>query len=540
MDPVIENRVTRPHLVGDALRRRWRVVAGCGLLLAAVVAGLTLRAAPQYVSNAAVFLQPIAGNALSPDATVNGQQVTVAMETEAGLVDSPGVVSLVADKLHLAQDQLRAHVTATVPSNTKIVQIKFSAASPRAARAGAEAFAEAYLSFREGLAQDAQDRQLAKLQEQAAAANTSLSQLALSTGTSATARRQILVSRIASLQASIGDLDATDVHPGSVSSPADLPGSSAGIDPFLFIAVGLLLGLGLGLVVVVGLEASDDKVRASAGVTIAGLPILSEMRTRRRGDVPLLLGGDETPEVAESFRQLRVGVLATAPEARVLSVSEVTGAATSGIHVANLGLAMARAGLSVSLVDATGTDALTALLGDHVRGKISGVGGRLPLAGRPDVRVVTSTTGVGEHQYVDETLLSRLVEDHRRSSDYVLVAAPSLLSSDGEVAGLAADRVLLVVEQDRTHAADLTRVAQRARLLGITFCGVFSVPARRRARRRPAVLRRTTWAPAAGRVAATGRSLGRTVGRTVGHAAGRLTGPGRAVLMRLRSADGKG
>lgn len=480
---LLVEELPRTGLVRDALRRRWLLVVASAVVVATMVGGLAMHATPKYVASATVFLQPITGNALSPDATVNGQQVTVAMETEAGLVDSPEVVRRVSATLGVPAEQLRSGVTATVPSNTKMVQIQYQASTPKAARAGAEGFAEAYLDFRETLAANAQDRQTAELRSQVGEASKSLEQLVGKTGDFAAARRKVLVSRLVALQTSIGQLKATDVHPGVVSSPAETPAAPTGLDPTYLIAAGLLLGLAVGMVLAVGREASDDTVRRSAGASVAGLPVLSELRR----DTPVMIAGQVDDGVVEAYRRLRVGIPATVPGARTICISDSQKPGDTSVHALNLATMMSRAGSRVVLIDATPDEELVGL----VRGRLSGIDGTgtgalLDVGGRDSVTVVTAGERIGQVTFVDEGRLARLVERHREAADYVLVAGSSLLTADGEVAGLASDCVLLLVEQTVTRARDVEKLGQRARVLGISFCGVFSVPGRGRSGRRRA------------------------------------------------------
>jgi capsular polysaccharide biosynthesis protein len=474
----------RAHLLRDALRRRWLLVVGSLLVGGLLGAGLVAHGRPHYTSTSSVFLQPIAGNALSPDATVNGQQVTVAMETEAGLVESPDVVQRVRKVLRLPADELRADVAATVPSNTKIVQIQFTASTARAARAGAQAFAAAFLDFRQSLAADAENRQIDKLHAQVVEANSSLRSLAKATGASAAARRQVLVSRLATLQASIGQLAATDVNPGVISSPARLPSAPAGIPADYLVAVLILVGLIVGVVAAVGIEASDDRVRRSEGLPVAGLPVLSELEHRHARE-HLLIDRDEPGAVVEAFRQLRVGLSATVPSAGSVCISHADVAGEVGTHVLNLAMVMTHAGSHITVVDATPDAAVTRLVADRLIGEVrSDAGAQLSIDGDRSITVTCVSRRAGQLAFVDEERLTRVLIRPSRAVDRVLVAAPSLMTSDGEVAALATDCLLLVVDQGRSRVRDIERFQLRARTLGVAICGVLSSPsARRRARR---------------------------------------------------------
>ncbi|HEY6932725.1 MAG TPA: hypothetical protein VI452_04950 [Marmoricola sp.] len=485
----------RVHLLRDAMRRRWLIVLSSTVLVGLAVVALALHSAPQYVSSASVFLQPIPGNALSPDATVNGQQVTVAMETEAGLVDSPEVVSRVARSTGIPSGDLVEHVSASVPTNTKIVQIQFQAGTPGAARRGAQAFAQAFLEFRQGLAEGALGRQEAKLSEQVAGADAKLQQIASGTGPAATAHRQILVGRMAALQASIGELQATDIHPGTISNPARQPNGAAGIKPLFLIVAGLFLGLGIGVFGAIAREATDDVVR-DASLPGVRMPVLSELRGRELSR-PLLLEPDsgESPRKAavEAYRQLEVGVRARLTGDRAICISSAEPTGDVSADALNLAFLMARGGSRVTVVDASPNGSTLERLRDRIVGNAYAPQGARLDVGSPFPIVLNGVAEpAGYLTHVDEQRLLAVIQQHRGTSDHILVVGESLLTADGEVAALAADHTLLVVHRNRTRLRDIQHIEGRASALGVSFCGVFLVADRRGGRRR-ARDRSTSW-----------------------------------------------
>lgn len=476
MDPSASSEEPlRNHIVGNALRHRWYLVVACMLVVGILASLAVFRGTAHYMSSATVVVQPTIGNALSPDATVNGQQVTVAMETESGLVDSPSVLAAVSHDLGASVSSLRSKVHAKVPPNTKFITISFRAANAKAAQAGAQAFAEAYLSFRSAQTASTVNRQLTQFNSQANQIHKQLDGLAGSHGSIATANRQVLQSRLATVQASISALHATDAYPGAVSTEATLPAGPAGLNPVIILIAGLLLGLGVGVAVAIAREATQDVVRMGDLVAPGGLPVLSELRPDK-GAVPLLsVRADDAVE--QGFRRLRVGIGATFPKARTICVAAASPQGSDvAVHVANLATVMSRVGLHVDVVDATGTHALQGLL--EAAGTEAGKSG-WELAGiAGPVLVVSHPKREGGPGYVDAEQLEELVTRRRDPGNYLLVAADSLTSADAEVAALASDCVLLVLEQERTKAGDVERVATRARVLGISFCGVLNVPRR--------------------------------------------------------------
>lgn len=489
MNPAPADEVRALSIPG-ALRRNWWVVLGCGVVLACLAAAATWTGSPTYTASTTVFLQPIAGNALSPDATVNGQQVLVAMETEASMVDSPGVVDKASADLGLPADEVRGAVSASIPTNTKTVEIAFRAGSAEAARAGATEVATAFLAFRQDQATEATRRQMAKLTAQSEAAYRSLKKLppgGLSDSANK-ASQQVLASRLASIQSSIAQLVSSDTFPGTVSRAATLPRKPDGLDPVVALSLATLLGLALGAALAVWRQARRDTVSVSEGPTVAGVPVLASVRGPGVPEPRRTPGLVARDDVRESFRQLQIGVRSSAPAATTFSISHVSAGRPIGSVTATLGITMATTGLRVVMVDACppgSPGGLVEVLGDQLAPATKArAARRVTVAGDGDLVVLSpATPGVGQPM-VDRPRLARLTADEARGADVVLVAAPSLVTADGELTCMATEATVLVVDQERTKTSDVEAVVQRAALVGVEVCGVFTVPAGARSRSR--------------------------------------------------------
>ena len=77
---------------------------------------------------------------------------------------------------------------------------------------------------------------------------------------------------------------------------------------------------------------------------------------------------------------------------------------------------------------------------------------------------------------MDSDQLEDLVTRKRDRSSFLIVATDALTSADAEVAALASDVVVLVIEQGHTRVSHLERLVARAQVLGISLSGAFSVP----------------------------------------------------------------
>ena len=115
------------RLVSDAIRSRYRSIL-LFALVGTALAGIAAWAWPQaYTSTADVMLTPSVGNALAPDSARSGDQINVAMQTEAALIVSPPVAALVSEDVGDDVEPGDVGVTATVLPNTQIIRIEYSA-----------------------------------------------------------------------------------------------------------------------------------------------------------------------------------------------------------------------------------------------------------------------------------------------------------------------------------------------------------------------------------------------------------------------------
>jgi len=156
----------RLHIVRDAIRRRWPVLVIVVLIVTVPLAALLTSRPVKHTASAAVLLRPIPGNALNQSQTASSQQITIAMETEAQLVTSPNVVNQVNDKLDTDLKPGTRSVGVTIPPNTEIIRIAYTAKTADEAMAGAQAFADQFMAFRTEEATRSQGRQLRNLNQQ--------------------------------------------------------------------------------------------------------------------------------------------------------------------------------------------------------------------------------------------------------------------------------------------------------------------------------------------------------------------------------------
>ena len=476
----------RLHIVTDALRRRFALIIVVAVAITGVVAGATLIRHRQYAASAEVLLRPISGNPLSPTSTANGQQVTVAMETEAGLVTSPGVVDLVNKKLGTSLDAGLRAVKATVPPNTEIVQIKFTGKTPAVAAQGAQAFAEAFLTYRQSQAAATQNFQLDSLQKQSKDAQDGLKKASAaaassSAPTDAGAQVQLYASRLATLQDSIGSLLASNTDSGTVVTPAAKPHKPAGIPPYVFIAVAALMGLALGLILAIWRERKDDRVRTRSEVAIGSVPILSTLPVQVAGAPATIDHGDNEDPLHDAYRRARSGLVPLTTRPSNIMVSAVSAFEDSTVVAVNLAVSLASAGFRVTLVDATlGAGDVAGLLGIATRGGLS----EALTSGEVDpdslveidgMRVLTSGLDpLAAREFFAGSRLTAITDGLRADADYVVLAAPQATTPDANAVAVVGDGLVLAITDQQTTHQQVRDVVERALQFGLPTIGAIA------------------------------------------------------------------
>ncbi|MFD5213466.1 hypothetical protein [Microbacterium sp. NPDC058345] len=470
-------------LVSDALRNRILAILGIALATTAIAALVAWKWPDSYTSSVDIMLTPSVGNALAPDSARSGDQINVAMQTEAGLIASPPVAELVGAEVGASIEPGDVNVTATVPANTQIIRVEYVAETADSAVEYADAYARALLESRKQRSENDVKGQLdaLKTQEEAALAGLKEASTAAVDGNSpeAVGMVQLYTNRLATIQDSVGTLEATPTSPGSVISPASTPSSSDALPAPLLILAGLFAGILIGGVWAIWREWNDDRIRA----TLEGM--VDEHQVM--GIVPS--GPDAVGADADAYRTVRTAVLAASAPPSTIVVAAVDGTLIDDAQQVALSTASAlsASGYTTCLIDATLTE-----------GPIAGAPGRKSRKGLASALVAGSMSGVaprvadgfeildGENAN-DETRelfgsahMRAVLTELSTRYDYVLVASPDMSSAEASQLALAADGVMLVAAERVTTRESVRRVTTRAEQLGITFLGI--VAAKRGAR----------------------------------------------------------
>ncbi|MFL6128108.1 MAG: Wzz/FepE/Etk N-terminal domain-containing protein [Mycobacteriales bacterium] len=494
---------------GAMLRRRWWVVlAGViiGVLLALEIIALSSKTyqstASVLVTSTGVGAEDVAGGRTSGE---------INLDTEAQLLTSTAVSTGAQKLLRSAEDprDLADRVMASVPPNTSVLDISFSAPTPEDAQRGAQAFADAYLGARKASAAAKVAEQVKGLQSQIAALQKSLQEVtgkiaALPESSPdhayAIAQQNVLVNQISLLNGRLSPLLANAITPGQIIANAKLPLAPTSPNPLIYVPSGLLGGLLLGLALAALLQRVDRRVHGAADLRrAAGLPVLSSVPIKSLSALAAGFNAPASP-TGQAFRRLRNLLVARyAGAGQIVLVAGVDRRATGSVVATNLASALARSGSSTVLVCADlESRSFMPLVGlpeevglaevllrtrdlADVRRPVPGLS-RLQVVG-PGLAVAAAQDRVQFDELVD--VLQTLQQE--RSAFIVVEAPPTTTSADAQALGGLADVVILAVEARHTLRRDVTdAVAEfsgvQAEVIGAVIV-TFARRVRRQARR---------------------------------------------------------
>jgi succinoglycan biosynthesis transport protein ExoP len=356
-------------------RRQAALVVAVTLLGAAAAAAWTFRRTPVYESTASVLVRAITTNAFDPGQRIDQQ---LNMFNQRQLAQSEPVAQVAAKTLQTTATpaELLKHVGVDVPANSQILRIHYRDPVPLTAQRGADAFAKAYLAFREADAraqakasQTSLQRDVTRLQKQAGDAERVIRNPDASSADrqAAQARLSSLNNRLQPLLTQLNGFLALDFTPGTVIAAADLPARPASPNRRLDVGVGLLVGLFLGVVLGLVRDRSDGRLRGRADLAerlerpvLATIPPLSRrvrtgrLRWKRRHRDSLVTLEQPNSPAAESYRTLRARMARLAGQLDINSVMVVSAGVGEGksTTAANLAVVLSETGKDVLLVSA--------------------------------------------------------------------------------------------------------------------------------------------------------------------------------------------
>lgn len=444
------------------------------LIAGAIAMFLSFFRSDSYRSVAGVRVDPLALDRVLDPALVAADPPAGSVETEARLVRSPDVEALVTAELGEAPS-----VSSSRLSGTDVIEIRAEAATGGRAAQVATAYATAFTTTRNQQLDEQADAVATELQQEIDALSTRIVELEAAgdeTGRAAAATEQ------EALRASLASLDtrrdAGDLVAAEVVVPAETPTDPVSTRPLRTGAMALVAGLFVGSILALLLNRFDRSVRSTEEVeSVTTFDVLSSIPEvtswKVTSEALLVATKPREAEVNEAYEQLAklVSELTEASGSAVVQVTSPSTREGKTATVANLGVALARAGVNVMVV---GADLRKPRLHDFfgldnsvgftsvVLGKVPLSAALQPVPGHPGLVLLASGPLPPKPA---ELLASARIPEVLRSlaahAEVVLVDAPPALSGiDAMKLAESVDEVLLVCAYARTEADNARRAAE--------------------------------------------------------------------------------
>lgn len=502
------------------VRRRWVLVLVITVIGAIAGAGYAFTTPASYSATSQVVVTAVTQGPLNQTTQVNLQ---VNMSTEQAVAQSPPVIAQAARIINVPSGVLQGaaakRLTVAVPASTlttsNVLQITWKAATPRAAQAGANAFATAYLSYRHrelagqiASLKSVLNQQVNALEKEIARLTTELS--GTSAGSSAhqglAIRLNELTSQAGTASNQLASLPTYNVSGGSVIAAA-LPITPSGLGHSVILVLGALLGLLIGLVLAFVRDAFDDRVRDPAQLERRlGAPTLAVLApaesgpgegrdgAQRRQAPALATAGSPDSRAAEAVRALRATLVAVAARRslRTILVIAADGNVSSSRIAAELGVALAESGRRVLLVaadmrgsvlpqifDLPNTAGLSDLLvggGDpEVLTRQPKQAGGVTLPGVIAKRIGVLPSGpqlAHALSILDSGAMVGLLQSQREAYEFVVLdSPPATVAADAFAIAGRVDGVVVIAREARTRGRSIEALRHKLDQVGAVLIG---------------------------------------------------------------------
>jgi capsular polysaccharide biosynthesis protein len=298
------------------LSRRRGTVLLTLVICTAVALGLYEYVTRSYQAVAVVDVTPDPGSGVDPK--------TVSTATEQRVMTSTQVAALAKRELKSGDtvDDLLTHVSVSSPLDSLVLDVTYTAPTASGAADGANAFANAYIQYRTGVAQDKINARSQTISDRIDQLTAKLDALSPTSG-----GRTALQNQISGLQSQLSSVRFSVIDNGQVIGNATPPTSASSPKLVIYGAGGIVLGLLLGIAIAVFRDRRDDSVRTVEDVeTAVGAPtlaILPYVSRPRRRVAPLITVADPLGPEADAFRTLALKLVRpVAKGGRIKTVTE--------------------------------------------------------------------------------------------------------------------------------------------------------------------------------------------------------------------------
>jgi len=231
----------------EVLWHRKRLIGACvlvGILLAGVY---TLLAPKSYQSKAVVEVKPTLVDLA--DLATAGLDKALSMDNERQVASSQAIANLAAQTIGWpgTPQSLLKHVSVDNPTDTQVLEVTYVGSSGLEAQRGAAAFADAYLHYRQGKAEDSVNGQKQALQADIQSNNQAIDDALAQARESKDPKvdQQAQQAKAEALQAiaidkgKLADLESINTDPGAVIAAPNDPNGQSSPRPKLNLVMGV-------------------------------------------------------------------------------------------------------------------------------------------------------------------------------------------------------------------------------------------------------------------------------------------------------------
>ena len=344
-----EHHIIVRDVAATLVHHIWLILGVTGLIVA-LAAAYSYTRPMRYTAKSEVLVAPVL-SALDTSSAKN-----TSADTETRVATSLAVADIAKKALSSPIDAARLanRVTADMSQGSLILSVSYTARTAAEAQAGANAFASAYLSYREQLASESVQQKSASLARRLQAVSAKIKQVnariaAQPANRPAAADLQnqivLLQGSYAALQNQLVAVSSLTTNAGQIIQAATAPKSPAsprhGFDLTLGVVIGLMLGAWLALL----RDGHRRPIRyPDALEDVLGAPVLASIPKIRRGETGLVLDRAPGSHTAHAYRTLRAALLARCEGMEIKTILVTSADAGDGktATATNLGAALAR------------------------------------------------------------------------------------------------------------------------------------------------------------------------------------------------------
>lgn len=486
--------------------RRWLwLIIGCAVLAAVSAYVVSSRMTPVYRASMALWIKP------APTTGTNEYAAILTSEREARtfaeMLTEQRVLEAVVDGLGLTREmswrELAGKIDVSLVEDTQLIRLSVEDTDRVRAAELANSIGETFIAqtkaFNEERFADSLNNMQAQLAELSALIEETQAGIE-ALGEADAANEQAELTRLqtalvgyrnsyADLLRSYEEMRLTAVQSADdivLYTKAEVPGGPIRPRPMMNTAlagaVGAMLAVGVALLV----EYLDDTIKDPDDVTrTLGLGTLGVIgQVKKNGEGELVTVSQPLSPVSEAFRVLRTNIRYSGVDRPLQTLLVTSAGPTEGksVTVANLGVAMAQAGLRVAVVDADlRRPRLHKVFGVHPRGGLTGsllegaMDGRLQPSKDVEGLVILPAGGLPPNpaELLGSQRFQELLATLTQHMDVVLVDSPPILPvTDAAVLARGVDGVLLVIDAGETRREVARRAVDNLRQVGAHMIGV--------------------------------------------------------------------